>query len=206
MIVEKHVFQSKDLVAGSIALDFINTVTGRDVTPRDWLDGYPRLIEWARFRAEFNSKDLDALSLAAGRNPAGARTAFAHATRLREALCRCVHATLEQRTAGLEARLEIERAHQAAMKSVHFDWSANGCQLAWTAKASGLDLITHVIVVNAVSLLAHIDSKRLRVCAGVNCGWLFLDSSRNGRRRWCDMTTCGNVAKARRHYRRRVQL
>jgi predicted RNA-binding Zn ribbon-like protein len=40
---------------------------------------------------------------------------------------------------------------------------------------------------------------RLRICANGGCRWVFEDSSRAGRRRWCDMTTCGNVAKARRH-------
>lgn len=40
---------------------------------------------------------------------------------------------------------------------------------------------------------------RLRVCANDTCQWVFFDSSRSGRRRWCDMTTCGNRAKAARH-------
>lgn len=40
---------------------------------------------------------------------------------------------------------------------------------------------------------------RLRICANDDCRWAFQDTSRAGRRRWCDMTSCGNVAKARRH-------
>jgi predicted RNA-binding Zn ribbon-like protein len=41
---------------------------------------------------------------------------------------------------------------------------------------------------------------RVRRCANPECGWLFLDDSRAGKRRWCSMSACGNRAKARRHY------
>jgi predicted RNA-binding Zn ribbon-like protein len=56
------------------------------------------------------------------------------------------------------------------------------------------------LAVSALSLLAPANLKRLKVCG--NCGWLFLDKSRNSSRLWCDMTVCGNRAKARQHYRR----
>ncbi|HEV2391667.1 MAG TPA: CGNR zinc finger domain-containing protein [Verrucomicrobiae bacterium] len=39
----------------------------------------------------------------------------------------------------------------------------------------------------------------MRLCQGDTCGWLFVDSSKNHSRRWCDMRDCGNRAKARRH-------
>jgi len=43
---------------------------------------------------------------------------------------------------------------------------------------------------------------RVRECGGTACNWLFLDESRNRSRRWCSMESCGNRAKARRHYHR----
>lgn len=202
MIIEKHSFHSGDLVAGNVALDFINTVTGRDVTPRDWLNGYKSLVEWAQLCAVFKAQDLDALSLAVDHNPAGAKAALARATRFREALCRSVYVMVNEGSSCMEDQLEIERTYQAAMKSARFEWSTTGCHLTWTVEDSGLNLITHVVAVHAIYLLANLDIERLRVCAGENCGWVFLDTSRSGRRRWCDMATCGNVAKARRHYNR----
>jgi predicted RNA-binding Zn ribbon-like protein len=54
---------------------------------------------------------------------------------------------------------------------------------------------------SALSLLAGGELRRLRICG--NCGWLFVDRSRNGSRLWCDMAVCGNRQKASRHYRRR---
>jgi predicted RNA-binding Zn ribbon-like protein len=50
-----------------------------------------------------------------------------------------------------------------------------------------------------VAAVAADTTDRLRICANEDCRWAFEDTSRSGRRRWCDMTTCGNVAKARRH-------
>jgi predicted RNA-binding Zn ribbon-like protein len=46
---------------------------------------------------------------------------------------------------------------------------------------------------------------RVRSCQGDTCGWLFLDMSKNRSRRWCSMSDCGNTAKARRYYHRKVK-
>jgi predicted RNA-binding Zn ribbon-like protein len=54
----------------------------------------------------------------------------------------------------------------------------------------------------AVELLTSEDIMRVRTCADETCAWLFLDRTKNQRRRWCDMKTCGNRVKARRHYER----
>ena len=43
------------------------------------------------------------------------------------------------------------------------------------------------------------NSERVRVCANDTCQWIFFDESRGGQRRWCDMASCGNRAKAARH-------
>jgi predicted RNA-binding Zn ribbon-like protein len=54
-----------------------------------------------------------------------------------------------------------------------------------------------------VAAVAAGTTGRLRICANDDCRWAFEDTSRAGRRRWCDMTSCGNVAKARRYRARR---
>jgi predicted RNA-binding Zn ribbon-like protein len=55
---------------------------------------------------------------------------------------------------------------------------------------------------SAAELLTDDQLARVKLCAMPDCGWLFLDDSRAGNRRWCSMETCGNRHKARRHYRR----
>lgn len=202
MVIEKHVFRSRDFVAGHPALDLVNTVTGRNATPRDWLDGYAALIDWARLGDHFRSANLTTLSRMAAAQPTRAAVALDDIKRLREALCRSIYAIVRGEGFDPRDRAAIEHAHRAAMQAASFEWSREGCRITWTPSASGLELIKHVVVVEALRLLADLDRDRLRICPGDNCGWVFLDSSRNGHRRWCDMATCGNVAKARRHYAR----
>ena len=72
--IEAHEFSDRDFIGGDAALDFINTVTGRDQTPRDWLDSYGRLLEWAALVELLPERNLRALT----RN---ARSALADAAR-----------------------------------------------------------------------------------------------------------------------------
>lgn len=73
---------------------------------------------------------------------------------------------------------------------------------AWRAKTDALDGLLAPIIWSAAELLASEQLARVKSCGAADCGWLFLDLSRNGSRRWCSMDDCGNRAKARRHYAR----
>ena len=65
--------------------------------------------------------------------------------------------------------------------------------------------LNQAIAVSALALLSRkSEISRVKICPGTNCAWLFLDESKNRRRTWCAMETCGNRAKAQRHYRRRT--
>ena len=56
---------------------------------------------------------------------------------------------------------------------------------------------------SAAELLTSAALEDTRECDSEGCGWLFLDTSRSRRRRWCDMRDCGNLAKVRRFRERR---
>jgi len=56
------------------------------------------------------------------------------------------------------------------------------------------------VVWSAGDLMLNAPTRPIRRCANQECLWLFIDQSKNGTRRWCDMNSCGNRAKARRHY------
>jgi len=79
-------------------------------------------------------------------------------------------------------------------------------RFAWVlddAAGDVLDWPLSQLAAAAVRLLTSDSAKRIRRCANASCGWLFVDRSRNHTRRWCDMASCGNRAKARRHYERK---
>jgi predicted RNA-binding Zn ribbon-like protein len=72
--------------------------------------------------------------------------------------------------------------------------------------AADFDLIASMIAYRMVEHVLPLPKDRLRICHGPNCSWLFIDSSKAGRRRWCDMAVCGNAAKSRRFHARLRQL
>src|SRR4030095_8837307 len=84
--MESHRFATRDFIGGDAALDFINTVTGRDQSPRDWLDSYRRLLEWAALVHLLPERNLRTLTRKAQSEPAAAATALARAKVLRETL------------------------------------------------------------------------------------------------------------------------
>jgi predicted RNA-binding Zn ribbon-like protein len=58
------------------------------------------------------------------------------------------------------------------------------------------DAVPSALALLAVQALVALPADRVRSCA--RCGWLFVDVSKGGRRRWCSMSTCGNREKANR--------
>ena len=73
----------------------------------------------------------------------------------------------------------------------------------WKTGHDALDRLLWPVIRSAAEVLTSADVAAVRACAAPACGRLFLDGSRNGTRRWCDMAVCGNRAKVRRHYARR---
>ncbi len=64
--------------------------------------------------------------------------------------------------------------------------------------------LRQILLFSAISVLTYpAEISRVKMCGGDNCGWFFVDESKNGRRRWCSMELCGNRQKARRHYKRK---
>jgi predicted RNA-binding Zn ribbon-like protein len=69
-------------------------------------------------------------------------------------------------------------------------------------EVSGQAYLHHQLALSSLDLFETLPLERTRICLGAECGWLFIDRSKAGRRRWCDMATCGNAAKSRAHYLR----
>lgn len=198
----RHNFQAHDLVGGDLALDFVNTVTARDSEPSDWVDGFDALLGWAGLTGAFAKKDLAALAAMAGAEPARTTAALARCRALREGLCSVLYAMIGGRAPAASDLAAIDEVRLAAARAAKLVSVRGRVLPVWSVERSGFDLIAHVVGAHALALLQDPKLDRLRVCDGHDCGWVFIDTSKNGRRRWCDMATCGNTAKARRHYER----
>jgi predicted RNA-binding Zn ribbon-like protein len=200
---EVHTFRRRDLIGGHVVLDLVNTVNARDQDPADWLDGYAKLLDWAGLSGAFDLGVLRQLRRRAERDPAAASSALRSIKELREAVHGILDAVGQGGTPSDDAVRRLEWSWKAAVAGGRIGMTAGRLDVGLDIETSGLAYLEHDLAIRAVELLESLPQERTRVCAGPRCGWLFIDRSKAGRRRWCDMATCGNAAKGRRHYQRR---
>jgi predicted RNA-binding Zn ribbon-like protein len=136
------------------------------------------------------------------RGPTAATRAFRSALALREAVYRIFSA----HAAGVDLPDDdlnlLNQAVGDAMCHLCVGGDATGFHWRWSNDRDSLERVVWPVARSAGDLLVSEDRQWVRECASSTCSWLFLDTSRTRRRKWCDMSTCGNREKARRHYRR----
>lgn len=124
--------------------------------------------------------------------------AFAAAIGLREVLYRVMRTTADQLTPDLASlNLALRQAaprQTLAPAAAGFGWTID------PPETPSVAVLLSPVLWSAADLLAGPRRTRLRACANPNCGYLFIDDSKSANRRWCTMATCGNRAKAHRHY------
>lgn len=136
----------------------------------------------------------------ASHEPAAAATALTRAKVLREAMFALLTAIVSG-NAPPKGTLALLREHWLAGIDAHELRFNDGRVVAeLRSDAAEFDLIASMVAYRMVQHVLLQSTDRLRICQGPNCSWLFIDSSKAGRRRWCDMSVCGNAAKSRRFY------
>jgi predicted RNA-binding Zn ribbon-like protein len=188
-----------DLDAGTLCLDFANTLDGRlDPVPEEMLGDYDALLTFGLETGSLGEAEAARLSAAARADPRAAADVLGEAIALREAIYPIFSAiATDQAPAGED--LDILNAWVArAIPHGRVEPAEAGFAWLWQDAAAGatapLDRPLWPIVRDAAELLLHSDLTRLRTCAAHDCGWLFIDTSRNRSRRWCSMQSCGNRA------------
>ncbi len=189
-------------VGGNLSIDFTNTVNSRwSGEVRDKFSGYQDLVAWSRQANIILEEEALKLLEEAERKPNAAKEVLAEAIELREVIYRVFEAVAQERTQpGADIEL-FNRKLAKALAHARIKPFQGGFAWHWE-KSDALDRMLWPIPRSAADLLTSHELERVKTCGSDDCGWLFLDTSRNGSRRWCDMSDCGNRAKARRHYRR----
>lgn len=188
----KEPWQDGNFVGGHPILDLTNTVFSRanPVADNELLTSPADILSWCESAGFFTSKPrlTDASSRALVRQVHDVRE---HAWAVFDAVARGGAAPHEHlghllERAGAGVRAGHIRPIDTALDEFTTKWSAPGA-------------ISAALALLAVHAFFTLPPDRVRTCD--RCGWLFLDSSRGGRRRWCSMSTCGNREKASRHRR-----
>jgi len=172
-----------------LCLEFVNTRYWRgQVAPTETLNAPEDLSSW----------------LAANGGPKAPRPAtpkeFSRAIELRETLHRLFDAQAQQKPAAARDLDALNAALAAAPARTTLKRDRNGFGWDVDVKSGTAMALLAPVLWTAGDLLAGPRLDRVRRCANPECGWLFLDDSRAGKRRWCSMSSCGNRAKAKRHY------
>jgi predicted RNA-binding Zn ribbon-like protein len=190
-------------VAGAVALDFANTCDHEGgVIVADWLRSYADLLDWVGQCGLLEAAQVEHLRHVAARQPAVAADIFQQALALRAAIYAVFTAIAGKQPPATEALAYLNAVLAACQSYLQIEPEGEGFQWGWAGDADALDRPLWPLARAAADLLASPALRLLRQCPAEDCGWLFLDTSRNHTRRWCDMDDCGNRAKARRHYQR----
>lgn len=191
-----------ELVGGSVCLDFINTLDDRfSSEPKELLKSYIDLARFAEDTGILSDQQASHLLEKSMQSREAAGEALSAAIELREAMHAVFWALIQKKPLPKGALFVLNTYAQEAAQ--HMNVVATGKGFEWRFEGTeNFNAAWWPIARSAVELLASDQLQFVRACDSETCQWLFLDESKNHRRRWCDMTKCGNRAKVRNFYTR----
>ena len=194
-----------EFTGNHLCLDFTNTVQDRSTSPRELLNSYSDLLLWGQGAQILTEDEAERLREEAARHTREAKAVLQRAIDLREALYRIFLAVARGSSPEKSELRTLNTEFSEAMGRACIMPAKDSFTLDWTDKEKALDRMLWTIARSAADLLTSDGLDDVRVCAADDCRWLFLDTSKNHSRRWCDMKSCGNRAKARKHYTQKKQ-
>ncbi len=178
--------------------DFLNTDDREDGFPRERLPTLDDALAWFVDRGVIHHEGADRLRAQAALQPESAQRDLARIHAVRRALRDVADAIIERRVPRAGALDTVNRALHAR-QVIELVPAPDGVSVDHRHVGDPIDDALARLADPLVSELTGGHPERIRVCDDETCRWIFYDTSRTGRRRWCDMATCGNRAKAARH-------
>src|SRR4051812_42850054 len=185
-------------VAERLWLDFVNT----DASARgpDALYDFERFVGWLEAARLLDGERAATMRRRAQQQPAGALAVLGDARRVRSVLRSLAERGETSHDIRADALVEINRVLGRSAGTRRLELQGDGSFVrAFVPVGDAFAGLLIPIVESAADALIMRELSRVRRCADPRCGRVFQDETKNGRRRWCDMSTCGNRAKAARH-------
>jgi predicted RNA-binding Zn ribbon-like protein len=188
-------------MGGAVSLDFVNTLDDRFTNePKELLNSYIDLARFGEDTGILSDAQVERLFPWSLQYKDEADEVLKSAIELREVISEIFYAIVRKSTVPAAPLAKLNRHVQEGAK--HLNLVPGKGRFEWKFD-SGIDdryAPLWPIARDAADLLASDRLEFVRACASKTCEWLFLDESKNHHRRWCDMTKCGNRAKAKRFY------
>jgi predicted RNA-binding Zn ribbon-like protein len=198
---QPHPRPAFQLCAGHAALDLVNSLDDRFAAPgpAERLTDYGALLGFVVQAGLLDARHARHLGRTA---PAMAARVLRAVHELREALAAALYAHVGGRAMPPADLRVLERHFRGAAQHRELCWrgSRGRGSLGWDFGrfARRAELPLWLLALSAADLMTSASLAHVSSCGAESCRWLFLDTSRNHTRRWCDMKVCGNRMKARR--------
>ena len=188
-------------IGGELCLDFANTADWhRHEEPRRMLVMYSDLVEWGRQLQILTRAEAERLLGDGEKRNKESAAVLKAAWELQDTIYHLFAARVAGKTPQEKDLNALNNIMTLTLTPQRIGYSSKKFQWEWDIADDALDQMLWHVVRSAMDLLTSEHVSRVKMCG--ECGWLFLDTSKNGSRRWCIMEVCGNRAKARRHYAR----
>jgi predicted RNA-binding Zn ribbon-like protein len=187
-----------EIIAGHPALDFVNTLDWRfrQGEPEELLNSYDDLLQLMEESELLTAKEARRLQRATA-GSAG-RQVLQQCIELREALAQVFYAVLDEGSPDSAPLKTLESYFKSARSHQKLRWKKTGLAWKWPELDADPEIPVWLLATSAAGLMLSDNAQKVRACNDPECRWLFLDTSKNHTRRWCDMKICGNRMKARR--------
>ena len=190
-------------IGGDPSVDLVNTVDWTRKGPDfERLTSYERLTRWAEGAGLVSAADAKRLRQQAAAHPRKAKAAYEAAKWLRWVLQR----VFEKIAAGEPPGPAVDDFNELLSEALRHLRIAHQGGWDWNGRGEDLESVLWPVVWAAAALLVSPEAERLRVCGSPDCGWMYVDRSRNGLRRWCQLETCGTREKSRRRSGRGLEV
>ena len=187
-----------ELTGGHPALDLVNTLDWRfrESGPEELLEDYGDVVRFTEQTGLLSAADARKLL----RNvPEGKAAKVVQAVReMREAAAEALYAVVDGRSPSAMAVRQLQNFFAEAEERRELRWDGEKLQWSFPASSSLPELPLWVLSLSTAEFMMSEQMRFLRECGNAECRWLFVDTSKNHTRRWCDMKICGNRMKARR--------
>ena len=190
------------LIGGELCLDFANTLYGHTESIHEYLFAYRDLVLWSRHAGVLSLQKVGILLLKGEQVPAKSEAVFRRAIQVRETIFRVFASLAHDASPQDDDLVQLHQAWLENQSHSQVEQTGTGFVLGWE-DTDALDVMLWPITRSAMELLISDDLSRVKQCG--RCDWLFLDQSRNQKRRWCSMSACGNRVKMARRYEREKQ-
>jgi len=189
------------LVGGELCLDFCITVGGhRSGRSREYLNSCGDFLGWCEQAGLVDRTLAITTWQKSAQQPKNSSKVLRRAVQLRESIYRIFIAVMQDKKPPEKDLLELNGELGRSLNRLEVTAKKDGFEWGWRESGSSLEAPLGPIARSAAQLLTCPHSlDHVRQCRGDNCGWLFIDSSKNHSRCWCDMRDCGNREKVRRH-------